>query len=92
MTYDDLSKITYENYESPFNEDDVLTTIDNPYDPKEEFSQWYHWDIENGYNTSEYIARLADYDDDDDSSMLRFKYELAILEILLNNENLYKIV
>lgn len=37
-----------------------LTTIDNPYDPFTEFSQWAIYDKDQGYNTSEYLARVAD--------------------------------
>ena len=77
---------------SPFNPTDVLTTIDNPYNPKEEFTKWYAWDTQNGYNTSEYIGRLADYEVDDDATTTRYKYELAMMFILIHNEDMYKIV
>lgn len=82
----------FEKDNSPFEPTDVLTTIDNPYNPKEDFTKWYQWDTQNGYNTSEYIGRLADYDEDDDDDTLRYKYELAMLFILEHNEDLYRIV
>lgn len=82
----------FEKGKSPFEPTDVLTTIDNPYNPKEDFTKWYQWDTQNGYNTSEYIGRLANYDEDDDDETLRYKYELAMLFILEHNEDLYRIV
>lgn len=82
----------FEKGKSPFEPTDVLTTIDNPYNPKDEFTKWYQWDTQNGYNTSEYVGRLADYDEDDDDETLRYKYELAMLFILEQNEDLYRIV
>lgn len=38
----------------------ALTTTDNPYDYFDDFERWYHFDeIEKGYCTLEYIARVA---------------------------------
>jgi len=39
--------------------DVMLTTEDNPFDPFEEFEEWYQFDITKGYNTCGYIARVA---------------------------------
>ena len=36
-----------------------ITTIDNPFDPFDQFDDWYAYDIGNGYNTCERIARLC---------------------------------
>ena len=40
----------------------MLTTIDNPFDPYDDFTSWYMFDCEKGHNTSSRIARLADLD------------------------------
>ena len=66
----------------------VLTTIDNPFNPKTEYEQWKRWDNENGYNTEEYIARLinmeADYEVDDEV-LLNELTNKVINEILEND-------
>ena len=36
-----------------------LTTYDNPFDPFEQFDKWFMFDIEHGYNTCGYLARIA---------------------------------
>lgn len=36
----------------------LLTTVDNPYDPIEEFEEWYAFDIANGYHTLDLLGRV----------------------------------
>lgn len=36
-----------------------LTTIDNPYDPFEQFTSWFLFDEEKGYHTTSYLGRVA---------------------------------
>lgn len=42
--------------------DVMLTTIDNPFNPFEQFADWYMFDCQHGYNTSSRIARLTPND------------------------------
>lgn len=37
----------------------ALTTIDNPFDPFTEFSQWFSYDVSKGYNTCALLDRIA---------------------------------
>ena len=37
----------------------MLTTVDNPFDPFEQFNSWFLFDVEKGYNTCAYLARLT---------------------------------
>lgn len=68
-------------------DDLMLTTIDNPYNPKTDYDKWMTWDKENGYNTQEYIARLIEMDDEynvniDDEVKLNEINDRVINEIL----------
>lgn len=37
----------------------LLTTVDNPYHPSEEFDEWYKFDHEHGYYTDQRLAKVA---------------------------------
>lgn len=54
------------NVISEIDEELMLTTIDNPYNPKTDYVNWRIWDVENEYRTEEYIARMTDLSDDVD--------------------------
>ena len=42
----------------------MLTTIDNPFDPFEQFASWFMFDVEKGYNTCGRLMRIAQVNDD----------------------------
>lgn len=74
----------------------VLTTIDNPHNPKTDYPLWKRWDNDNGHNTEEYIARLismeAEYDVDDEF-LLNVLTNRVIEDILLNDTlEVYRLV
>ena len=70
-----------------------LTTIDNPFDPFEQFTSWNLFDVENGYNTCCLLARLMEEELSDDMSDVE-EHELKqrkIDEIILHDPlNIYK--
>lgn len=41
-----------------------ITTIDNPFNPFEDFTSWHLFDTEKGYYTSSKLARLTHLTDD----------------------------
>ncbi len=52
----------------------MLTTIDNPYNPFDHWDEWYLYDIEHGYDTCGLLARLLP----DDSQQTDEEKEKAI--------------
>lgn len=40
-------------------QDYMLTTYDNPYNPFDEFIAWFKWDMMMGYNTCGLLAKTA---------------------------------
>ena len=42
----------------------AVTTFDNPYDPFNQFEEWFMFDVEKGYNTCGHLARLTKVTDD----------------------------
>lgn len=40
-----------------------ITTIDNPFDPFEDFESWFSFDCEKGYYTCSRLARLANIEE-----------------------------
>ena len=42
----------------------AITTFDNPYDPFDQFDQWFLFDVEKKYNTCSLMARLSHLSDD----------------------------
>lgn len=69
----------------------MLTTIDNPYDPFEEFTQWLLFDNEKGYGTCDYLGRIARTSEQLSQEENDEEVERAIDEIIaLDFLNIYK--
>lgn len=60
----------------------MLSTIDNPYNPFKDFTSWLLFDKEKGYNSCEYLARIAKLSDDFTEKETSEEIERAIDEIV----------
>ena len=60
----------------------ALTTIDNPYDPFQQFDLWFLYDVEKGYNSCGYLARIARTSDQFSDFENMREIERAIDEII----------
>ena len=71
----------------------ALTTEDNPYDPFDEFEEWFNFDVTQGYHTCAYLARVTTTSTDlTEADQLEATNE-AIEEILkLNLTGNYQVV
>ena len=68
-----------------------LTTIDNPYSPFTDFEQWFMFDVEKGYNTCGYLARIAHTSDELTEQETTEEINRAIDEIIKYDfMNIYK--
>ena len=71
--------------------DYMLTTVDNPYNPFDQFTQWLLFDKEKGYNTCEYLARIVNLSDDLSEKESNEAIERAMDEIIkFDPLNIYK--
>ena len=69
----------------------MLTTIDNPFDPFEQFTSWLMFDKEKGYDSCERLARIAKFSDDMTEKEVEEENERAIDEIIKYDfMNIYK--
>lgn len=69
----------------------MLTTFDNPFDPFEQFDSWFLFDVEKGYNSCAYLARIARTSDQFSDKENEKEVENAIDEIIKYDfMNIYK--
>ena len=69
----------------------MLTTFDNPYNPFDDFTSWFMFDIEKGYNTCSYLGRIVNLSDDLCQKEVDEEVERAIDEIIFYDfRNIYK--
>lgn len=60
----------------------MLTTFDNPFDPFDQFDSWINFDMEKGYNSCSYLARIAFTSDSLSDAENEKEVERAIDEII----------
>jgi hypothetical protein len=60
----------------------ALTTLDNPYDPFKQFTQWFLFDEEYGYHSTSYLGRIARTSDQLSDEENSIEVERAIDEII----------
>ena len=58
----------------------AITTIDNPFDPFEQFTSWFMFDMEKGYYSCSKVARIANFSDDMSQKEIDEENERAIDE------------
>ena len=63
----------------------AVTTTDNPYDPLTDFDRWDNYDRMQGYNTSDYLARVVRTTNEFGEGTYAEDIERAIDEIVLLN-------
>lgn len=63
----------------------MLTTIDNPHNPFDDWPSWYAYDLRAGHNTSSFLARITIFSDELSEADLSLAIELAIDEIIKEN-------
>ena len=72
-------------------EEYMLTTFDNPFDPFEQFTSWFLFDVEKGYNTCSYLARVVKLSDEMSEKETNEEINRAIDQIIENDIlNIYK--
>lgn len=63
----------------------MLTTVDNPFNPFTQPDEWYAYDVQMGYNSSSFLARIAKVSDDLSETDQALAIQDAIDEIVSEN-------
>lgn len=69
----------------------MLTTIDNPFSPFDDYDAWFAYDLRSGYNSPSYLARVVVTSEDLSETDQLLAIEQGIDEIVeLNPLGIYK--
>ena len=60
----------------------MLTTIDNPFDPFEQFTSWFLFDVEKGYNSCGRLMLIANVSEDMSTKEYNEAIDLAIDKLI----------
>lgn len=63
----------------------MVTTTDNPFDPFEQFDEWYAHDERAGYHTTSFLARIVNTSHDLSDADQHQAIEYAVDEIVREN-------
>jgi hypothetical protein len=63
----------------------MLTTVDNPWSPFDNFDQWYEYDERMGYHSCSLLARVAVLSNELSDSLYNYELLRAIDEIVSEN-------
>lgn len=66
-------------------QDHMLTTVDNPWNPFTHYDEWYAWDHAQGYDTPSLLARIAKVGMDLSDTDFDLAIDQAIDEIVQQN-------
>ena len=60
----------------------MLTTKDNPFDPFDQFDDWFNFDEQQGYHTCSYLGRIVRTSDEMSDEQVSKEVNRAVDEIL----------
>lgn len=71
--------------DSDYSSECAITTVDNPFDPLEDFDNWFSFDEQKGYHTCSYLGRIVRLSDEMSDQEVAKETERAIDEILAHD-------
>jgi hypothetical protein len=63
----------------------MLSTIDNPHSPFDDFPAWYAYDVSSGYHSTAFLGRIANLSDQLSEADYDLAIDQAIDEIVREN-------
>lgn len=72
----------------------MITTHDNPYNPKEDYDKWRNWDREHDYYTEELVAQIASipYYVEDPVTTQRMANDAMMFIVENDSMNIYRLI